>query len=43
MPLNCFVRCWLMGAMTNLKASTMIDGNKIFEEFKGAIAEQYVL
>ena len=33
----------LLGAMTNLKASTMIDGNKIFEEFKGAIAEQYVL
>ncbi len=32
----------LLGAMTNLKATTMIDGNKIFEEFKGAIAEQYV-
>lgn len=33
----------LLGAMTNLKAKTMIEGNKIFEEFKGAIAEQYVL
>ena len=33
----------LLGAMTNLNASTMIDGNKIFEEFKGAIAEQYIL
>lgn len=33
----------LLGAMTNLNASAMIDGNKIFEEFKGAIAEQYVL
>ena len=25
----------LLGAMTNLKAKTMIEGNKIFEEFKG--------
>lgn len=33
----------LLGAMTNLNASTMIDGNKIFEEFKGAIAEQYII
>src|SRR5574344_975191 len=33
----------LLGAMTNLQANTIIDGNKIFEEFKGAIAEQYVL
>ena len=33
----------LLGAMTNLKAETIIDGNRIFEEFKGAIAEQYVL
>lgn len=33
----------LLGAMTNLQADTIIDGNRIFEEFKGAIAEQYVL
>lgn len=33
----------LLGAMTDLQADTIIDGNCIFEEFKGAIAEQYVL
>ena len=33
----------LLGAMTDLQAYTIIDGNRIFEEFKGAIAEQYVL
>lgn len=33
----------LLGAMTDLQANTIIDGNRIFEEFKGAIAEQYVL
>ena len=33
----------LLGAMTHLEAETIIDGNRIFEEFKGAIAEQYVL
>ena len=33
----------LLGAMTGLEAETIIDGNRIFEEFKGAIAEQYVL
>lgn len=33
----------LLGAMTGLDAETIIDGNRIFEEFKGAIAEQYVL
>ncbi len=33
----------LLSAMTNLQAETIIDGNRIFEEFKGAIAEQYVL
>ena len=32
----------LLGAMSGLEAKTIIDGNKIFEEFKGAIAEQYV-
>ncbi len=33
----------LLGAMTHLEAEIIIDGNRIFEEFKGAIAEQYVL
>lgn len=33
----------LLGAMTDLQANTIIDGNRIFEEFKGAIAEQYVI
>lgn len=33
----------LLGALTNLNVKTIIDGNSIFEEFKGAIAEQYVL
>lgn len=33
----------LLGAMTGLEAETIIDGNRIFEEFKGAITEQYVL
>lgn len=32
----------LLGAMSGLEAKTIIDGNRIFEEFKGAIAEQYV-
>jgi hypothetical protein len=32
----------LLGAMAVLPAQTIIDGNKIFEEFKGAMAEQYV-
>ncbi|MFA6989559.1 MAG: DUF4143 domain-containing protein, partial [Candidatus Gastranaerophilaceae bacterium] len=33
----------LLGALTNLDTKTLLEGNKIFEEFKGAIAEQYVL
>lgn len=33
----------LLGAMSNLKASTIVDGNSIFTEFKGALTEQYVL
>ncbi len=33
----------LLGAMTGLTPETIIDGNRIFEEFKGAIAEQYVM
>lgn len=33
----------LLCAMTKLPAKTLIDGNKIFTEFNGALAEQYVL
>ena len=29
--------------MSNLKATTIVDGNSIFTEFKGALTEQYVL
>ncbi len=33
----------LLGAMSELSAKTLIEGNRIFEEFKGALTEQYVL
>jgi predicted AAA+ superfamily ATPase len=33
----------LLGAMTNVDVQTLIDGNVIFQEFKGALTEQYVL
>jgi predicted AAA+ superfamily ATPase len=33
----------LLGAMSGLDAGTVIDGDEIFEEFKGALAEQYVM
>jgi len=33
----------LLGAMGNIDIKTLIDGNLIFQEFKGAITEQYVL
>jgi predicted AAA+ superfamily ATPase len=33
----------LLGALTNIDVKTLLEENKIFEEFKGAIAEQYVL
>ena len=33
----------LLLAMTDLDASVIIDGNRIFAEFKGALTEQYVL
>ncbi len=33
----------LLGALTGLEAKTLLDKYVIFEEFKGAIAEQYVL
>ena len=29
--------------MSNLKATTVVVGNSIFTEFKGALTEQYVL
>ncbi len=33
----------LLVAMTDLDARVIIDGNKIFTEFKGALTEQYIL
>ncbi len=33
----------LLGAMAELKAATIVNGNSIFTEFKGALTEQYVL
>lgn len=33
----------LLGAMTGLDVRTIIEGNVIFTEFKGALAEQYVM
>lgn len=32
----------LLGAMSKLKAKTLLEGDKLFEEFKGALTEQYV-
>lgn len=33
----------LLGAMSRLNARTILEGNSLFEEFKGALTEQYVL
>ncbi|MDR0981996.1 MAG: ATP-binding protein [Culturomica sp.] len=33
----------LLGAMAGLDVQTIIEGNDIFEEFKGAMTEQYVM
>ncbi len=33
----------LLGAMTGLSAKSLIEGNKILTEFKGAFTEQYVM
>ncbi len=33
----------LLGAMTNIEAKIILERQSIFEEFKGSIAEQYVL
>lgn len=37
-----FVDVGLLGAMADLQAKTIVEGNAIFTEFKGAMAEQYV-
>lgn len=33
----------LLGCMTGLKQSSLLDGNDMFKEFKGALTEQYVM
>jgi len=33
----------LLGAMSQLDIKSLLEGNKLFEEFKGALTEQYVL
>lgn len=33
----------LLGAMSELEATSILEGNEIFNEFKGALTEQYVL
>ena len=33
----------LLGAMSSLDSVTIVDGNRIFTEFKGALTEQFVL
>lgn len=33
----------LLGAMSSLDSETIVEGNRIFTEFKGALTEQYVL
>ena len=33
----------LLGALSDLDAKTILEGNSIFTEFKGALTEQYVL
>lgn len=33
----------LLGAMARLNAKIILEGNRLFEEFKGALTEQYVL
>ena len=38
-----FLDIGLLGAMSELDLHSIIDGNKLFVEFKGAFAEQYVL
>ncbi|MCC8049295.1 MAG: ATP-binding protein [Clostridiales bacterium] len=38
-----FVDVGLLGCLVGLKASTLLNGNALFTEFKGALTEQYVL
>lgn len=33
----------LLGALSNLSVKTLLEGNSVYEEFKGALTEQYVL
>ena len=33
----------LLAAMGNIDVRTLLDGNVIFEEFKGALTEQFVI
>lgn len=33
----------LMGAMSNIPVQSLLDGNVLFSDFKGALTEQYVL
>lgn len=33
----------LLGALSNLDSKTLLLGNRVFQEFKGALTEQYVL
>lgn len=35
--------CGLLGAMSRLDARSLVEGHAVFEEFKGALTEQYVL
>lgn len=37
-----FVDVGLLGCMTGLRQRTLLDGNDLFSEFKGALTEQYV-
>jgi predicted AAA+ superfamily ATPase len=37
-----FVDVGLLGCMTGLRQQTLLDGNDLFTEFKGALTEQYV-
>ncbi|MBO4491647.1 MAG: ATP-binding protein [Lentisphaeria bacterium] len=38
-----FLDIGLLAAKSNLNARTILEGNAVFQEFKGALAEQYVL
>ena len=33
----------LLGCMTGLRQRTLLEGNELFVEFKGALTEQYVM